>query len=439
MNISIFGCGYVGLVTGACFSDLGNKVICYDNDLRRITSLNKSKVPFYEPGLEELINKNIQKDKISFTSNQSECMKGSDIYFVCVGTPQKKSGEPDLTFIKKCVKSIIAQIPKKKLNKKHIFIKSTVPPGTTQSFQELIKNKNLSDHISISSNPEFLKEGTAINDFMKPDRVVLGSLDKEAIELSKKLYRPILWKSDRLLIVKPQSSETIKYASNAFLAMKISFINEIAKLSDAVGADINEIRRGTGLDSRINPDFLYSGIGFGGSCFPKDVRGLSYAFKNNNLKGHLVDATIKVNDLQIKHFLEKIHSVYTKKELKNKTFAVWGQAFKPNTDDIRESVGIKLVQYLAPIVKQLKIFEPVALQNTKLKHKNIQNIKYAKHAASALEKSDALIICTEYREFWNFETSYLKKLKDKNIFDGRNILDKESLEDLSINYFGIGR
>ena len=439
MNISILGCGYVGLVTGACFSDLGNQVICYDTDKSKITSLKKSKVPFYEPGLDELIFKNIQKNKIVFTSNIKECLGKSDLYFVCVGTPQKKTGEPDLTYIKKCIESIIAEISIDAPNKKHIFIKSTVPPGTTQYFQQLIENNNLSSHVSISSNPEFLKEGTAINDFMKPDRVVVGSLDNEAIEFSKKLYRPILWKSDRLLIVKPESSETIKYASNAFLAMKISFINEIAKLSDAVGADINEIRRGTGLDSRINPNFLYSGIGFGGSCFPKDLKGLSYAFKKNNLKGHLIDATIKVNELQIKHFLKKIHSVYNKNELKTKTFAIWGQAFKPNTDDIRESVGIKLVQYLAPMVKELKIFEPVAQKNAKLKHKNILNVKFTTSAGSALRKSDALIICTEYREFWNFEASHLQKLKDKNIFDGRNILDKGSLQDLNINYFGIGR
>jgi len=439
MNISIFGCGYVGLVTAACFSDLGNKVTCYDNDKSKIISLNRAKVPFYEPGLDELILKNAQKNKIKFTSDIKKCLVDSHIFFICVGTPQKRTGEPDLTFIKKCMQSIFSSVSKDTHIKKHIFIKSTVPPGTIQYFQNLIDEKKLSNKFSISSNPEFLKEGTAINDFMKPDRVVVGSLDHEAIEVSKKLYRPILWKSDRLLIVKPESSETIKYASNAFLAMKISFINEIAKLSDVVGADINEIRRGIGLDSRINPNFLYSGIGFGGSCFPKDVRALSHSFKKNNLTGYLVDATIKVNELQIRHFLKKIHNVYSKKELKTKTFAIWGQAFKPNTDDIRESVGIKLVEYLSPIVKELKIFEPVALKNTKSKHKNISNIKYVKSAGSALKQSHALIICTEYREFWNYETNQLLKLKDKNIFDGRNILDKESLEALNINYFGIGR
>ncbi|MDA8709141.1 UDP-glucose/GDP-mannose dehydrogenase family protein [Gammaproteobacteria bacterium] len=439
MNISVFGCGYVGLVTAACFCELGNKVICYDNDKSKIISLNKAKVPFYEPGLDELILKNAQKNKIEFTSNIQKCFADSEIYFVCVGTPQKKTGEPDLTFIKKCIQSILSSPSDNAQGKKHIFIKSTVPPGTTKYFQKLIDKKKLSNKFSVSSNPEFLKEGTAINDFMRPDRVVIGSLDSEAIEFSKKLYRTILWKSDRLLVVKPESSEIIKYASNAFLAMKISFMNEIAKLSDVVGADINEIRRGTGLDSRISPDFLYSGIGFGGSCFPKDLRGLSHTFKQNHLKGHMVDATIKVNELQIMHFLKKIQSVYNKKELKTKTFAVWGQAFKPNTDDIRESVGIKLVQYLSPLVKEIKIFEPIALKNTKFKHKDIPNIKYAKSAGSALKQSHALIICTEYREFWSYEISKLQVLKDKNIFDGRNILDKESLEDLSFNYFGIGR
>lgn len=439
MNISIFGCGYVGLVTGACFADLGNNVSCYDVDKKKISSLNRGIVPFHEPGLDQLISKNAQNKKISFSSDIKDCINFSSVLFICVGTPQKNNGEPNLSYINDCISTILEHSKQNEDEIKHIFIKSTVPPGTIKRLQKMIKDRNLQRYFSVSSNPEFLKEGSAINDFLKPDRVVIGSNDGEAIRFSRVLYRPIVWKSDRMLVVSPESSETIKYASNAFLAMKISFINEIAKLSDAIGADINEIRRGVGLDERINPNFLYAGIGYGGSCFPKDVQGLTYAFKSNNLSENLISATIKVNNLQIQYFLNKIFSTYSKNDLKSKTFAVWGQSFKPNTDDIRESVGIKLVHYLAPYVKKLKVFEPIAIKNTKLAHKDIANITFSKSAGSAIDGSHALIICTEYREFWNFDLQILAKLHDLNIFDGRNILDKKSVQEMGINYFGIGR
>ena len=441
MNLSILGCGYVGLVTGACFADLGNHVNCYDISNKRIVSLKKSIVPFHEPGLDALVADKSTQGQLSFTNSLSKCLDFSDVYFICVGTPQRPNGKPNLEYLDSAITSIIHHVKKNHNSetKKHIFIKSTIPPGTIKKLSLKLKKNKLDHAISISSNPEFLKEGSAIQDFMKPDRVVVGSNDAGAIEISRLLHRPILWKSDRLLLVTPESSETIKYASNAFLAMKISFINEIAKLSDSIGADINEIRRGIGLDERINPNFLYSGIGYGGSCFPKDVKGLAYVYQSNGVVPHLVNATISVNNEQIDHFLNKIFAVYSKKDLKAKSFAVWGQAFKPNTDDIRESVGIKLVRRLSPMVKEIKIFEPIAKKNAQLEHKNLSNVIFTPNLPSSVKGVDSLIICTECREFWNIDPSIFTKLIDKNIFDGRNILDKELLTDAGINYFGVGR
>jgi|TARA_B110001452_G_C15240975_1_gene429638 UDPglucose 6-dehydrogenase len=441
MNLSILGCGYVGLVTGACFADLGNKVTCYDISKKRVNSLKKSSVPFYEPGLDGLVADKCAQGHLSFTNSLSKCLDFSDIYFICVGTPQRPNGKPNLEYLNSAITSIIAHVKKNNNleSRKHIFIKSTIPPGTIKKLLQKLKKGKLDKYISISSNPEFLKEGSAIQDFMKPDRVIVGSNDSDAIEISRLLHRPILWKSDRLLLVTPESSETIKYASNAFLAMKISFINEVAKLSDAIGADINEIRRGIGMDERINPNFLYSGIGYGGSCFPKDVQGLSYVYQKNNIIPHLVNATINVNNQQIEHFLNKIFSVYSKNDLKTKSFAVWGQAFKPNTDDIRESVGIKLIKRLSPLVKEIKIFEPIAKKNSQAEHQNLSNVMFASNLSSSVKNVDSLIICTECKEFWNIDLSIFTKLADKNIFDGRNILDKDLLTDAGINYFGVGR
>ena len=444
MNLSIFGCGYVGLVTGACFADLGNNVTCYDISKKRVNCLKKAIVPFYEPGLDALVSSKSDDKKLNFTNSLEACLRFSDVYFICVGTPQKTNGRPNLEYIQSSIQSIIDYVDKqiqnkKNLSKKHIFIKSTVPPGTIKNLSKKIKSKKLDSLITISSNPEFLKEGSALQDFMKPDRVIVGSNDHDAVEVIRLLHRPILWKSDRLLAVSPESSETIKYSANAFLAMKISFINEVAKLSDAIGADINDIRKGIGLDERINPNFLYSGIGFGGSCFPKDVRGLSYVYKKNNINPHLVNATINVNDEQLEHFLNKIFAVYPKKTIKDKTFTVWGQAFKPNTDDIRESVGIKLVKKLSPLVKELKIFEPIARKNAQAEHSQLANVSFASKISSSVIRSDALIICTECKEFWNIDSDIFAQLNDKNIFDGRNILDKNSLASSGYNYFGIGR
>jgi UDPglucose 6-dehydrogenase len=439
MNITIIGSGYVGLVSAACFADLGNNVLCLDVDKKKIQSLQNSKIPFYEPGLSDLVSKTIASNNLKFDSTYKEAISFSDVLFICVGTPQYKNGNPNLKYLKSCINSIVEQYKKEHADKLlHLFIKSTIAPGTIKKLQKKIQDHGLEKKLLISSNPEFLKEGDAINDFLKPDRIVIGSNFMESIKVAETLYRPICWKSNRVQIVTPESAEIIKYASNAFLATKISFINEIARLSDAVGADIEEIRKGIGADERINPNFLYAGIGFGGSCFPKDVSGLAHTFKKFNVDSELTHATLKTNKKQTDYFAQKIQ-VYYGKNLKNKQLAVWGLSFKPNTDDIRESKAIELIKKLSPKVKTLMLYDPIATNNAKAELLSIANIQFHQSAKSALRNSNGLILCTEWKEFWSPSMDDLSPLKEKVIFDGRNIMDKNLLIENGFSYIGIGK
>ena len=445
MKISIIGTGYVGLVTGACFADLGFYVCCAETAPKKLESLNKGIVPFYEPGLKEKVDRTIKSGHLIFTSDKEKSTHFSDIIFICVGTPQNHEGKPNLDYLEEYFLQLISVI-KKDIDfmenpkaHKHLFIKSTIPPGTISHLNKILEINHLKDKLIISSNPEFLKEGSAVQDFMKPDRVVVGSDNAESIQLAKELYRSILWKSDRMLITTPESSEIIKYAANSFLAMKISFINQIARLSDVIGGDIHEIRKGIGMDERINPHFLYAGLGYGGSCFPKDVNGLEFVMKSNNLTSELITATNSVNDSQVEYFLTKILHLYSIEHLKEKEIAFWGLAFKPNTDDIRESVAIKLIKLLSPIVKHIYAYEPIAKENAILALKDFKNISYADSSLDAIKESHFLVIATEYSEFWNVSSKHFLQLKDKCIFDGRNILDKDKVESIGIRYFGIGR
>ena len=445
MKISIIGTGYVGLVTGACFADLGFYVCCAETAPKKLESLNKGIVPFYEPGLEEMVDRTIKSGHLLFTSNKEKPTHFADIIFICVGTPQNHDGKPNLDYLEEYFLQLISVI-KKDIDfmenpkaHKHLFIKSTIPPGTISHLNKILEINHLKDKLIISSNPEFLKEGSAIRDFMRPDRVVIGSTNIESIQIAKELYRTILWKTDRMLVTTPESAEIIKYAANSFLAMKISFINQIARLSDAIGGDIHEIRKGIGMDERINPHFLYAGLGYGGSCFPKDVNGLEYVLNQNQLSGDLITATNKVNKEQVDYFLNKIFTFYNPEELQDKEFAFWGLAFKPNTDDVRESVAIKLIKLLAPKVKKIYAYEPIAFQNASLELENFKYIILVDSAQEATAEAHALVIATEYSEFWNINPEIFEHLKDKCIFDGRNILDKEKIESAGIKYFGVGR
>ncbi len=439
MNITVIGSGYVGLVSAACFADLGNHVTCLDQDKAKIKSLIMGNIPFYEPGLANMVTKNISSDHLSFTNSYKQAISFSNIIFICVGTPQYNNGRPNLKYLLSCIDTIIIQYKKEKPDKHlHLFIKSTIAPGTIKKINKKIEQQGLEKKLLISSNPEFLKEGDAINDFLKPDRIVIGSHNAESIKIAETLYRPICWKSNRVQIVTPESAEIIKYASNAFLATKISFINEIARLSDAVGADIEEIRKGIGADERINSNFLYAGLGFGGSCFPKDVSGLDHTFKAFKINSQLAKATLDTNKEQINYFVKKIQSYYGA-DLKNIQFAIWGLSFKPNTDDIRESKAIELIKKLSLKVKFLMLYDPIATNNAKNELSQLKNIKFHKSAKSALRNSDGLILCTEWKEFWSPPLKDLSLLKKKVIFDGRNIMDKDLLIQNGFKYFGIGK
>ena len=445
MKISVIGTGYVGLVTAACFADLGHEVNAYDISNQKISALRKGRIPFFEPNLEKISLASIKKGKLKFTSSLKANISFSDVYFLCVGTPQKPSGEPQLKYIKDYFNDLIKLIKNKKSfikntkAKKYIFIKSTIPPGTINSLTKLLKKNNLEKKIILSSNPEFLREGSAVSDFMRPDRVILGCDDSNAIKIGKGLYKKLVRSSRKILVTSQASAEIIKYSSNAFLAMKISFVNQISRLSDVMNADINEISKGIGFDKRINPHFLNAGIGFGGSCFPKDVKGLEYVLRQKKLSSDLASATLKINSTQMYYFLDKILKLYSKSELKDKSIALWGLAFKPNTDDIRESVSIKIIQELAPNVKKIFAYDPIASDNAKLKLLSFNNIVFLDSEIDCLSNSDFLIINTEYPEFKTVSINAYSCLKDKCIFDGRNILDKDKLINSGFKYFGIGR
>jgi len=445
MKISVIGTGYVGLVTGACFANMGYEVCCADVLPKKIDSLKKGVIPFFEPGLADIVGRTLESKNLFFTSDAEAPSSFADVIFICVGTPQDDSGKPDLSSLDEYFVQLINTLKqdKKFLDdseaQKHVFIKSTIPPGTIKRLNLILSKNNLDNKILLSSNPEFLKEGSAVQDFMKPDRVVVGSNHQESIDIAEELYRSILWKSDRMLITSPESSEIIKYAANSFLAMKISFINQISRLSDAIGGDIHEIRKGIGMDERINPHFLYAGLGYGGSCFPKDVNGLEFVMRSNNLTSELMTATNSVNDSQVEYFLTKILHMYSLENLKEKEIALWGLAFKPNTDDVRESVAIKLVKLLAPMVKHIYAYEPIAKENAIEELKNLKNISYVDSSLEAIRDSHFLVIATEYSQFWNVSPEHFLQLKDKCIFDGRNILDKNKIESIGIHYFGIGR
>lgn len=443
MKISIVGTGYVGLVTGACFSKLGNEVLCLDTSKSKVNSLKKCKVPFYEPGLETIIKNSYQKNKIDFTTSLKASIQFADIFFVCIGTPQKHDGRPNLDFLFTYLNDFINIILdsktflENKASKKYLYIKSTIPPGTIKKVHSLVKRHNLSSKIIVSSNPEFLKEGNAIKDFMNPDRLVLGTIDSEAKLIAKNLYKPIV-SDEKFLSVSPESSEIIKYSSNAFLATKISFINQISRLSDSLGADINDIREGIGMDKRIGNHFLFSGLGYGGSCFPKDVKGLEHTLKVYKQDSDLMKATIKVNNTQPNYFLNKIYDFYAG-SLKNKKIAFLGLSFKPNTDDIRDSVGIKIVKKLSPKVSKIFAFEPIAKKNAKDELRKLKNVHFKDSLRDATLNADCLIIATEYVEFSKLSPKHLEHLTDKCIFDGRNILKKEKFIKAGFKYFGIGR
>lgn len=432
MNISIIGAGYVGLVQGACFADTGNNVICMDIDEKKIKSLNRGIIPIYEPGLEELVKRNFKYGRLLFTTNQRLAVRKSKIIFLCLPTPQSENGAADLSHVVNVAKSMAKYINEDKI----VISKSTVPVGTVDRLKKIYKEFT-KYNVEVVSNPEFLKEGTAIQDSLKPDRIVIGTKNKKVISILTELYAPFIRTGSPILVMDERSAELTKYAANAYLATKISFMNELANLCEKVGADIDWIRKGIGSDPRIGKQFLFPGVGYGGSCFPKDVKALINTAQENKFEFRILNAVDEVNSNQKKVLVHKIFNHF-KGKLKGLHVTIWGLSFKPQTDDMREAPSIEIINSLLQFGVRIKVHDPIALSRAKQIYKN--RIEYYKNNYDALKESDALIIITEWNEFRKPDFSKMKSLMKKQvIFDGRNIYNPKEVREAGFVYYGIGR
>lgn len=432
MKITIIGAGYVGSVTGACLADLGNEVICLDIDRGKIEKFSKGDIPIYEPGLSDLIKRNVREKRLSFTTDAKKAIQGSDVIFIAVGTPSNKDGSVNIKF----VESAAADVGRYMDGYKVIVDKSTVPVGTADRVKEIIKKSQKEKHdFDLVSNPEFLREGEAIKDFMNPDRIVIGVDNGKSKKIMLKIYQGIERTGKPILFTDVKTAEMIKYASNAMLATRISFMNEIARLCERSGADVKMVAKGIGLDSRIGPRFLQAGLGYGGSCFPKDVKGLIATGKGYGVDFKIIKAVEEVNEEQKKWMLPKIEKELG--NLKGRKIAVWGLAFKPKTDDMREAPSVTIITELQKKGVVITAFDPEAEHTAK----NIfTNIRYAGEPYKAAEGSDALVIVTEWDEFRNLDLSKLKSLMKKPVvFDGRNIYDPQEMKEAGFVYHSIGR
>jgi UDPglucose 6-dehydrogenase len=440
MNITVIGSGYVGLVSGTCFSEMGNRVTCVDIDRIKIEKLNKGIIPIYESGLEQMILQNVKNKNLFFTTELAEALKNSDIVFIAVGTPMGADGSADLQHILAVAKSIGQSMQKRLI----VVDKSTVPIGTADKVKAIIQKEldiRKSDlEFDIVSNPEFLKEGVAIADFMKPDRVVVGSDSEYAIDKMKQLYHPFCMSRDRFISMDIRSAEMTKYAANAMLATKISFMNEIANICEKIGADANQVRLGIGSDKRIGYSFIYPGVGYGGSCFPKDVKALTKIAKENSYEAQLINAVEKVNDAQKLVITQKIANRFGE-NLTGYTFGIWGLAFKPGTDDMREAPSIYVIKELVSRGAHIKAYDPKAIDEAKEYYlKGVQNIHYVDSKYEVLKNADALVLLTEWKEFRIPDFKEIKRqLKTPIIFDGRNQYNTFNLVDKGFEYFQIGK
>lgn len=434
MQLCIIGTGYVGLITGACLSEMGNYVICVDNDEEKLKKLKNGITPLYEPGLEELILANVSEGRLEFTNDLNYAVKKSIACFIAVGTPSGDNGSCDLSFVLS-VANDIGKAMSECNEYKIIVDKSTVPVGTHKLVEEEIK-KNYKGEFDVVSNPEFLKQGAAVDDFLKPDRVVIGSESEKAIDIMREIYNPFTRTGNPIIIMDIKSAEMTKYAANAFLATKISFANEMANISEKVGANADLVRIGMSSDKRIGNQFLFHGLGYGGSCFPKDVQALIKTASDFGIDSDLLKATHKVNVNQRKNFVNKILKHYNN-DIKNKIFAVWGLAFKPRTNDMRESPAITIINMLLDKGAKIKAYDPKAMETAKSIFAD--KIIYASNSYDVLDNADALILITEWNEFKRPSFDKIKsKLKEPIIFDGRNQYDKKRMTDRGIKYISLG-
>ena len=437
MKISVVGTGYVGLVSGTCFAETGINVTCVDVDEKKIEKLNNGIIPIYEPGLEDIYQKNVEKGRLVFTTNLAESVENSDALFIAVGTPPDEDGSADLKY----VLGVAREIGKNLDHYMVIATKSTVPVGTSkkvkEAIQEELDKRGAKVDFDVASNPEFLKEGNAVQDFLKPDRIVIGTESERAMKVMKRLYKPFLLNGHPIIFMDITSSEMTKYAANSMLATKISFINEIANLCEIVGADVESVRKGIGSDPRIGNKFIYAGTGYGGSCFPKDVQALIRTADEHKYSLEILKAVERVNMSQKSVLVEKIMK-YFKQDLKGKKFALWGLSFKPKTDDMREAPSLVIIEKLMAAGAKIVAYDPVAIEEGKRVLGN--KIEFAKDEYDATIDADALILVTEWPEFRIPNFRVLEKLlKNKVIFDGRNIYDPEELAELGFDYFAIGR
>jgi UDPglucose 6-dehydrogenase len=432
LKIAVVGTGYVGLVTGTCFAETGNRVTCVDTDKAKVEKLSAGQITIYEPGLEKIFLRNIKEERLRFTTQLEEAVEDAEIIFLALPTPPGADGSADLKY----VLGVADHLGKILKDYKVIVNKSTVPVGTADKVNAAIA-KNYSGEYDVVSNPEFLREGVAVDDFMKPDRVVVGTKSERAKKLMSDLYAPFVRQGNPVIFMDERSSELTKYAANSFLATKISFMNEIAQLCERMGADVDMVRRGIGSDDRIGKRFLFPGIGYGGSCFPKDVQALIMSSDEVNYSFEILKAVEKVNANQKIHLVEKIKAYYNN-DLQGKHFALWGLAFKPNTDDIREAPSLAIIDALTAADATVTAYDPEAMPNVIAQIGN--KIKYANNQYEALQKVDALIIATEWSEFRTPDFDLIKKMiENKVIFDGRNLFDISKITYLNIQYVSIGR
>ena len=439
MNITIIGTGYVGLVTGTCFSEMGNEVYCVDVIEEKIESLKQGIIPIYEPGLEELIKHNYNNGNLHFTTDLFEGLSNSQLCFIAVGTPMGEDGSADLRYVRHVAKQIGQTITQDII----VVDKSTVPVGTADEVETIInkeldkRNKNYK--ITVVSNPEFLKEGTAVNDFMHPERVIVGTDDDSAAEIMKELYDPFTKNHERMIIMDVRSAEMTKYASNSMLANRISFMNEMANICDKIGANIDNVRRGMGSDSRIGHSFLYPGCGYGGSCFPKDVTALIKTAQDNGLNPVLLKSVEEVNHNQKYYLINKIINIFGE-DLSGLTFALWGLAFKPETDDMREASSIIIVENLLKMGAKVNVYDPKAMDVAKEFYFKDLDVNYFSDKYSVLEDADALILVTEWKEFRSPNFNKIKSLLKNNIiFDGRNQYKNSYMKKLDFEYHAVGK
>jgi UDPglucose 6-dehydrogenase len=439
VKITIIGTGYVGLVSGACFADLGNDVLCVDVDEKKVATLNAGGIPIYEPGLEQMVRHNVTAGRLRFTTDMQESVAHGAVQFIAVGTPPDQDGSADMRHVLAAARNIGRCMTEYRV----VVDKSTVPVGTAERVQAVIdeelKRRGADIDFSVVSNPEFLKEGAAVADFMRPDRVVVGSSDERATQAMRQLYNPILRNHDRLLVMDPRSAELTKYAANAMLATRISFMNELANLAEKVGANIESVRHGIGSDQRIGYHFLYAGVGYGGSCFPKDIQALQHTAGEYGMNLTIVDAVEKVNRTQKQRILEKVRLRFGE-HLDGKTFAIWGLSFKPNTDDMREAPSRVVINGLLSRGASVQVYDPVAMGEARRIYEKEPAVKFASSTTATLDGADALIIVTEWKEFRSPDFDDMKKrLRSPVVFDGRNLYDPVHMHKAGIEYFSVGR